>query len=111
MLYDEINDILDKLDADLTTLITKCKLFEKPYDFERVEKERELRTLAQKRINKMKRLKEEAEIKKDELLDDLLEDEKKISKLLIDFEYKKHDTLNDIAVLESKLIKLKISPK
>ena len=59
----------------------------------------------------MKRLKEEAEIKKDELLDDLLEDKNKISKLLIDFEYEKHDTLNDIAVLESKLVKLKISPK
>ena len=47
MLYDEINDILDKLDADLTPLITKCKLFEKP--FGRVEKERELRTLAQEK--------------------------------------------------------------
>ena len=41
MLDDEINDILEKLDVDLTTLITKCKFFEKPFYFECVEKERE----------------------------------------------------------------------
>ena len=40
MLDDEVNDILEKLDVDLTTLITKCKFFEKPYDFECLEKER-----------------------------------------------------------------------
>ena len=40
MLDDEINNISEKLDADLATLITKCKLFEKPYDFECLEKER-----------------------------------------------------------------------
>ena len=56
-------------------------------------------------------MKEEAEINKDELLDDLLKGENKISKLLTDFEYEKHDTLNDIIVLESKLIKLEISPE
>ena len=41
MLDDEVNDILEKLDVDLTTLITKCKFFEKPFYFECVEKERE----------------------------------------------------------------------
>ena len=45
------------------------------------------------------------------MLDDLLEGENKISKLLTDFEYEKHSALNDIAVLESKFIKLKISPE
>ena len=40
MLDDEINNVSEKLDADLTTLITKCKFFEKPYDFECLEKER-----------------------------------------------------------------------
>ena len=40
MLDDEINNISEKLDADLTTLITKCKFFEKRYDFECLEKER-----------------------------------------------------------------------
>ena len=33
MLDDEINDILEKLDTYLTTVIRKCKFFEKPYDF------------------------------------------------------------------------------
>ena len=42
MLDDKINDILQKLDKDLATLITKCKFFGKSYDFECVEKEREL---------------------------------------------------------------------
>ena len=46
MLDNEINNILEKLDAYLTTLITKCKCFEKPYDFECVEKGRELRIFA-----------------------------------------------------------------
>ena len=66
--------------------------------------------IRKKRINEIKRLKQEAEINKDELLDDLLEDKNKICKLLTDFEYEKHDVLNDTAVLESKLIKLEISP-
>ena len=47
MLDNEINNILEKLDAYLTTLITKCKCFEKPYDFECVEKVRELRIFAE----------------------------------------------------------------
>ena len=67
--------------------------------------------IRKKRINEIKRLKQEAEINKDELLDDLLEDKNKICKLLTDFEYEKHGVLNDIAVLESKLIKLEISPE
>ena len=45
------------------------------------------------------------------MLDDLLEGENKISKLLTDFEYEKHSTLNDIAVLELKFTKLEISPE
>ena len=43
MLDDEVNDILDRLDVDITNFITKCKFCEKPYDFECVEKERELK--------------------------------------------------------------------
>ena len=45
------------------------------------------------------------------MLDDLVEGQNKISKLLTDFGYEKHDTLNDMTVSESKLIKLKISPE
>ena len=52
MLHEEINDILEKLDVDLTTLITKCKFFEKPYEYDSIEKERELRILAKKRKKK-----------------------------------------------------------
>ena len=43
MLDDEVNDILERLHVDITTFITKCKFCEKPYDFECVEKERELK--------------------------------------------------------------------
>ena len=109
MLDDEVNDILEKL--DLTTLILKCKFFEKPYEYHSIKKERELRILAKKWINEIERLKEEAENNKNELLDDILESENKIFKLLTDLEYEKHSALNDIAVLESKLIKLEISPE
>ena len=108
MLDDEVNDILEKL--DLTTLILKCKFFEKPYEYHSIEKERELKILAKERINEI-RLKEEAENNKDESLDGLLEGENKIFKLLNDLEYEKHDALHDIVVLESKLIKLEISPE
>ena len=38
MLDDEINDILGKLDVNLTTLKLKCAFSGKPYDF---KKERE----------------------------------------------------------------------
>ena len=112
MWHDEINNILEKLDVDLTTLITKCKFFLKPYEYDSIEKEQELRILAKERINEIKRLKEEAENNKAELLDDLLDGENKICKLLTDLEYeKKNNTLHNIAVLEWKLIKLEISPK
>ena len=72
MLDDEINDVLQKLDADFTTLITKCKFFEKPHGFEGVEKERELRILAtkkKKKKNEIERLKEEVKSNEDKLLD------------------------------------------
>ena len=81
--------LLEKLDVDLATLRLKCKFFEKPYEYNSIEKERELRILAKERINEIKRLKEEAENNKDELLDDLLEGENKTFKLLTDLEYEK----------------------
>ena len=43
MLDDEINNILETLDLDLTTLELKCKFLEKPLDF---EEETELRLSA-----------------------------------------------------------------
>ena len=100
---DEINDILEKLDVNLTTLELRCIFCEKPHDF---EKERELRLSAKEKINKIEGLKEE-----DELLDHLLDGETKVSKLLTDLEYEKIETLHNITVLESKLIKLEISPE
>ena len=51
ILDDEIKNILEKLHVVLTTLITKYHFFGKPYDFEWVEKERELRIIAKKGIN------------------------------------------------------------
>ena len=103
MLDDEINDILEKLDVNLTTLELRCIFCEKPHDF---EKERELRLSAKEKINKIEGLKEKVE-----LLDHLLEGETKVSKLLTDLEYEKIETLHNITVLESKLIKLEISPE
>ena len=60
MLDDEMKDILEKLDVDLTTLITKCRFFleklvnvdffEKPYEYDFVEKERELSLSAKKKM-------------------------------------------------------------
>ena len=41
-----------KVKWDLTTLITKCKFFEKAYEYDSIEKERELRVLAKEKINK-----------------------------------------------------------
>ena len=55
MLDDEINDILEKLDVNLTTLELRCIFCEKPYDF---KKERELRLSAKEKINKIEGLKE-----------------------------------------------------
>ena len=103
MLDNEISDILEKLDADLTTLELKCtffKTFEKPHNF---EKERKLRLSAKEKINEIERLNEEVKNKDDDA-------ETKFSKLLIDLEYDKHDILHDITILESKLIKLGTIP-
>ena len=103
MLDNEISDILEKLDADLTTLELKCtffKTFEKPHNF---EKERKLRLSAKEKINEIERLNEEVKNKDDDA-------ETKFSKLLTDLEYDKHDTLHDITILESKLIKLGAIP-
>ena len=63
MLDDEINNILEKLDVNLTTLKLRCIFCGKPYDF---KKERELRLSAKEKINKIEGLKEKVE-----LLDDL----------------------------------------
>ena len=48
MLDDKINNILEKLHVDLTALITKCRFFEKPYEYDSIEKKRELRLSAKK---------------------------------------------------------------
>ena len=86
MLDDEINDILEKLDVDLRTLELRCNFLEKRHD---LEDKIELRLSAKNRINEIKRLKDETKNKKDELLDDLLDNENKFSKLLTDLEYKR----------------------
>ena len=51
MLYDEINDILEKLDLGLTTLELRCRFGEKSHDF---EKEGELRLSAKEKTNEIK---------------------------------------------------------
>ena len=101
MLDDEIKNILEKLDVNLTTLKLRCIFHEKPH-------ERELRLSAKERTNEIKRLKEEAENNKDKLLDYLIDCENKFFKLLNDLEHEKYDALHNIVVLESKLIKLEI---
>ena len=53
MLDDEINDILEKLDVDLI----KCKFFEKPYEYNSIEKERELRILAKEKKKRNRKIK------------------------------------------------------
>ena len=106
MLDDEINDMLEKLDVDLTTLRLKFEFFEKPYECDFIKKERELRTLVKERINEIKKSKEEVKNNEDKLLDR----ETKIFKLLTDLEYEKQNASNYTAALESKLIKLEISP-
>ena len=100
MLDDEINDILEKLDVNLTTLELRCIFWGKPHD---LEKERELKLSAKEKINKLEGLKEKVE-----LLDQLLDGENKVSKLLTDSEYEKIES--KLELLESKLIKLEISP-
>ena len=95
ILDDEINDILEKLDVNLTTLELRCIFCEKPYDF---KKERELRLSAKEKINKIEGLKEEVENKEDELLDHLLDGETNVYKLLTDLEYKKLEALHSIRI-------------
>ena len=57
MLDDEINDILEKWDVDLRTLRLKCKFFEKPYEYNYIEKKRELRILAKKKKKRNRKIK------------------------------------------------------
>ena len=52
-----------------------------------LKKERKLRSSAKEKINQIERLKKEAENDMDELLDYLLDNEDKISKLLTGLEY------------------------
>ena len=85
MLDDKINDILEKLDVDLTALIKKCNFFEKPCVYDSIKKEREFRILATEIINEIKRLKEEVIGNEDKLLDG----ETKIFKLLTYLTYEK----------------------
>ena len=104
MLDYEISDVLEKLDVDLTTLRLRCKCFEnfkEPHDFERFEKESELRLSIKEIIDEIKRLKEK--VKNNKLLDDFLDDGNKISKLLTILKHEKHGILHDIVVLELKL--------
>ena len=108
VLDDEISNILEKLNEDLTTLELRCRFCEKSYDF---EKERELRLSTKERINDIKRRKEKTENNKDKLLNHLLDGETKIFELLTDLEYERQEILNNIATLESKLTELKISPE
>ena len=51
MLDDEINDILEKLNVDLTTLILKCKFFEKLYEHDSIKKRRKLGILTKELLN------------------------------------------------------------
>ena len=81
MLNDEMSNVLDRLEVNLTTLELRCRFYEKPHEF---EKERELRLSAKEKINEIKGLKEEVENNTEELLDCLLDSESKISKLLTD---------------------------
>ena len=107
MVDNEVSDILEKLDVNLTTLELRCKFRKKPHDF---KEERKLKSSAREKISEMERLKEEVENNVDESLDHLLDDEHKISKLLTGLKYEKHDALNNITVLELKIKKSEISP-
>ena len=108
VLDDEISNILEKLNEDLTTLELRCRFCEKSYDF---EKEREFRLSTKERINERKRREEKTENSKDKLLNHLLDGETKIFELLTDLEYERQEILNNIATLESKLTELKMSPE
>ena len=95
MLDDEINNILKKLNVNLTTLELRCRFCKKPSDS---EKERELRLSVKEKINEIERLKAEVENNKDELLHHLLDGETKILKLLANLEYERDEALNNIVV-------------
>ena len=107
MLNDEMSNVLDRLEVNLTTVELRRRFYEKPHES---EKERELRLSTKEKINEIKGLKEEVEDNKEELLDCLLDGESKISKLLTDLKYEKHGALHDITILESKLKTLEILP-
>ena len=66
LLDSEINNILKKSDVDLTTLIIKCNFLDKPYEYNFIEEQRELRIAAKERINEIKSLKDEIKNNKDE---------------------------------------------
>ena len=51
MLNDEMSNVLDRLEVNLTTLELRCRFYEKPHEF---EKERELRLSAKEKINEIK---------------------------------------------------------
>ena len=59
MLDDEMKDILEKLDVDLTTLITKCRFFWKTLWIRFRWKGKRIKFISKKE-NEIKRLKEEA---------------------------------------------------
>ena len=106
MLDNDINDTLEKVDVNVTTLKVRCRFCEKLHNF---EEERELKLSAKEKRKERKRLKEEVKNNKDDVLDLLLVCKTKISKLLTDLEYEKHNALHDITILESRLIKLGIN--
>ena len=99
MLDDEISNISENVDVDLTTLILRCEIFK---NFGR---EKKLGLSAKEKINKIERLKEEVKNN----VDQLLVGETKFSKLLTDLEYEINNALHNIVVLESKLTKSEVS--
>ena len=64
MLDDEVRDILEKLDLNLTDLKLRFKFCDKPYKF---KKEKELRLSAKEKINKIEESKKEVENNEDKL--------------------------------------------
>ena len=88
MLDDEIRNISENLDEDLTTWILRYEIFKN------FEWERELGLLTKEKINKIGRLKEEFKNNEEKLLDS----ETKISKFL-KWRIWKNDALHNIVVL------------
>ena len=82
---DEINYTLEKLDVDLTTL--ELRFFG---EITWLWRKNESKIIG-KKITEMKRLKEETENSKDELLDNSFGNKNKFSEFLADLEYEKHD--------------------